>query len=235
MKKVIIFIVVALVALAVCAPVMASPGSINWWHPPTSFTAVGKVQAVDTTNGRLVVRVQLASLATRQYLGEDLTVVITPDTQLLKAKGVGFVGITLADVAIDDHVRVVGTVDRSGPGDPTYAAAHVVVRHLVPPEGLTFFAFRGPVVSVDATGRTLVAHMHLVTRALWRVLDTDFGFTVAPKARIVQWEDGAPVTLTLADVAAGDVVLAQGRIDRTDAAAPVFVIHWMRVWKAPTP
>ncbi len=232
MRKVIVFIVAALVALAVCAPAMASSSAITWWHPPTSFTVAGKVQAVDTTNSRLVLRVQLASLSAKQYLGEDMTVVVAPDAQLLKAKGVGFVKIALADIAPDDHVRVMGTVDRSGVGGPTYTAERVIMRHLVPPEGIKFFAFRGRVVSVDAAGSKLVAHLHLVTRALWQALETDFGFTVGPKARIVQWVDGAPVVITLADVAAGDTVLAKGHIDRTDPANPVFIIHWMRVWKA---
>ena len=73
-----------------------------------------------------------------------------------------------------------GTVDRSGPGEPTYTAERVIMRHLVPPEGLKFFAFRGRVVSVDAAGSKLVAHLHLVTRRCWQALETDFGFTVGP-------------------------------------------------------
>lgn len=41
--------------------------------------------------------------------------------------------------------------------------------------------------------------------------------------------DGWPVKAALADVVAGDRVYAQGGVDRSDPAAPVFMIRWMLV------
>jgi hypothetical protein len=238
MKRVLIVVAVAIATLVLCAPAFAGPSSvvvapdhISWWHPAHTFTAVGKVQAVDTANGRLVMRVWLASVGVQRFLGEDLTVVIKPDTQLLRAHAGKFRVITLADVALGDHVRVTGTIDRSMPRRPSYIAGRVVARTVVPPEALKWFAFRGPVKSVDAAAGTLVARARLVTRGLWDVVGTDTTFAVAPTARIVTWRNGQPVVLTLADVVAGDRVLAQGSIDRTDSATPVFTIHWMRVWE----
>lgn len=238
MKKLLIVAAVALAVLAFCAPALAgdpsgvvAPDNIAWWHPAHTFTAAGKVQAVDTANGRLVVRVWLASVGVQRFLGDDLTVVITPDTQLLRAHGIKFEAIKLADIALGDHVRVTGVIDRHVPRQPSYVAGRVVAQTAVPPEALKWFAFRGPVKSVDATAGRLVARPRLVTRGLWDVLGADTTFVVAPTARIVTWRAGERVILTLADVAAGDHVLAQGSIDRTDPAAPVFTIKWMRVWE----
>jgi hypothetical protein len=239
MKKALVVLAVVVVALAVCAPAFAAsgvvaPDHISWWHPAKTFTAAGKVQAVDTRNGRLVVRVWLASIGVAPYLGDDLTVVVTADTQLLRAYGNRFRSIALGDIALGDHVRVTGTIDRTVPRSPVFTANRVIARTIVAPNKIKWFAFRGPVKSVDATGGTLVARPLVVTRGLWDVLGIKTTFVVAANARIFTWQSGKPVVLTLADLAAGDHVLAQGAIDRSVPAKPVFTIEWMRVWE-PTP
>lgn len=239
MKKALVVLAVVVVALAVCAPAFAAsgvvaPDHISWWHPAKTFTAAGKVQAVDTRNGRLVVRVWLASIGVAPYLGDDLTVVVTADTQLLRAYGNRFRSIALGDIALGDHVRVTGTIDRTVPRSPVFTANRVIARTIVAPNKIKWFAFRGPVKSVDATGGTLVARPLVVTRGLWDVLGIKTTFVVAANARIFTWQSGKPVVLTLADLAAGDHVLAQGAIDRSKPATPVFTIEWMRVWE-PTP
>ncbi|MGD0998675.1 MAG: hypothetical protein ABR941_10225 [Thermoleophilia bacterium] len=239
MKKALVVLAVVVVALAVCAPAFAAsgvvaPDHISWWHPAKTFTAAGKVQAVDTRNGRLVVRVWLASIGVAPYLGDDLTVVVTADTQLLRAYGNRFRSIALGDIALGDHVRVTGTIDRSVPRSPVFTANRVIARTIVAPNKIKWFAFRGPVKSVDASGGTLVARPLVVTRGLWDVLGIKTTFVVAANARIFTWQSGKPVVLTLADLAAGDHVLAQGAIDRSVPAKPVFTIEWMRVWE-PTP
>ncbi len=236
MKKALVVLSVLVVALAVCAPAFATsgvvaPDHISWWHPATSFTAAGKVQAVDTTNGRLVVRVWLASIGVAPYLGDDLTVVVTPKTQLLHKHGRLFRAISLSDIRLGDHVRVTGAIDLSVPAVPVFTARRVVASHVVAPNQIKWFAFRGPVKSVDATGGTLVALPHLVTRGLWDVVGVKTTFVVAAGARTFTWQSGKPVVLTLADLAAGDHVLAQGSIDRSVPATPVFTIKWMRVWE----
>ena len=236
MKKALIVLAVLVVALAVCAPAFATsgvvaPDHISWWHPAHTFTAAGKAQAVDTTNGRLVVRVWLASIGVAPYLGDDLTVTVTPKTQLLRAHGNRFRGIALDDIQLGDHVRVTGSIDRSVPKQPVFTAKRVVARTVVAPDQIKWFAFRGPVKSVDATAGTIVARPLVVTRGLWDILGVKTTFVVAANARIFTWQSGKPVVLTLADLAAGDHVLAQGSIDRSVPATPVFTIKWMRVWE----
>ena len=235
MKKVLLVLAVALVALACSAPAFAATSvvpenQIQWWHPAHTFTAAGNVQAVDTTNGRLVERVTLASVGVAQYLGDDLTVVITPKTQLLRPHGRLYRSTTLAAVRLGDHVRVTGTIDMTDPAHPVYTATRVITNHVVRPDQIKWFAFRGPVKSIDTTAGTIVAWPHQVTRGLWDVIDANTTFVVAPTARIFTWVAGKPVVLTLADLTPGEHILAQGSIDRSVPAAPVFTITWMRVF-----
>jgi len=239
MKKALIALAVVLVVLACSGPAFASSGvvaenSIPWWTPAHSFTAVGNAQAVDTTNNRLVVRVTLASAGVATYLGNDLTVRIVPKTQILRHRGRLYRTIALDKVRLGDHVRVTGSIDISVPAQPVFTAGRVIATHVVQPDQIKWFAFRGPLKSIDATDSTLVARPLRVTRGLWDVIGTKTPFVVAPNARIFTWTGGKPVVLTLAELVPGERVLAQGAIDRSVPTAPVFTIKWMRVW-LPTP
>jgi hypothetical protein len=236
MKKALLVLAVFVVALAVCAPAFAqsgvvAPDHIAWWQPAHNFTAAGNAQAIDTGNGRVVVRVWLASIGVAPFLGNDLTVVVTPKTQLLRAHGNRFRGIGLGDIRLGEHLRVTGTIDRSDPKAPVYTANRIVARTVVAANQLKWFACRGPLKAVDATAGTIVVRPLVVTRGLWDVLGVKTTFVVAPHARIFTWSAGKPVVLTLADLVAGERVLAQGSIDRSVPATPVFTIKWMRVWQ----
>ena len=240
MKKALLVLAVMVVTLAIFVPAafattgVVAENHISWWTPAKSFTAAGKVEAVDATNGRLVVRVTLASIGVAPYLGDDLTVVVTPKTQLLKPHGRLFRAITMGAIRLGDHVRVTGAINLTVPAQPVFTAKRVIASHVVNPNQIKWFAFRGPVRAVDATGGTLAARPMLVTRGLWDIIGVKTTFVVAPGARIFTWLAGKPVVLTLADLAAGEHVLAQGSIDRSVPATPVFTIKWMRVWE-PTP
>ncbi len=237
MKKALLVLAVMVVALACFVPAafattgVVAENHISWWTPAKSFTAAGKVDAVDATNGRLVVRVTLASIGVAPYLGDDLTVVVTPKTQLLKPHGRLFKAITMSDIRLGDHVRVTGAIDLTVPAQPVFTANRVVATHVLNPNQIKWFAFRGPVKSIDLTGGTIVARPLLVTRGLWDVIGVKTTFVVAPTARIFTWVAGKPVVLTLADLTVGERVLAQGSIDRSVPASPVFTINWMRVWE----
>ena len=143
--------------------------------------------------------------------------------------------IQLSDIRLGDHVRVTGTIDRSDPkASPSSRPLAIVASSVVAPNQIKWFAFRGPIKAVDATAARSSPRRCVVTRGLWDVLGVKTTFVVAPNARIFTWVAGKPVVLTLAELTAGEHVLAQGSIDRSVPATPVFTIKWMRVWE-PTP
>jgi len=227
MRKVLIVALITVAALALCAPAFAWPAAMHWWAPAHDFTCVGKVKAVDATAATVTVRVHLASRGVADYLGEDLTIAVAPAAQIFKAEGDDLTPIALADVIVGEKLRVEGIVDCSA-GAPAYVGKRLVMRHL-PINDIKRFAFRGPVVAVDAVAGTLSAHLNQVTRVLSPYYHTDLGFTVAPDARVWVMKNGWPVKATLAEVKAGDRVYAQGGVERSVPATPVFTIRWMTV------
>src|ERR1035437_750661 len=125
MKKALLVLAVFVVALAVCAPAFAqsgvvAPDHISWWQPAHNFTAAGNAQAIDTGNGRVVIRVWLASIGVAPFLGNDLTVVVTPKTQLLRAHGNRFRRIGLGDIRLGEHPRAPGALGRGAPDAPAF-------------------------------------------------------------------------------------------------------------------
>ena len=113
MKKLVVVALVAVAVLAFCAPAMAWPVALQWWEPSSHFTAVGKIQAVDTTASTVTVRVHLASRGAADYLGEDLTVAVAADAQVFKAVGARLESITLGDLVVGEKLRVEGVIDYS--------------------------------------------------------------------------------------------------------------------------
>lgn len=233
MKKVLIVALIAVAALALSAPAFAWPAAMHWWAPAHNFTCVGKVKAVDATATTVTVRVHLASRGVADYLAEDLTIAVDPAAKIFKAEGDHLTPIALGDVVVGEKLRVEGVIDYSA-GTPVYVGKRLVMRHL-PINDIRRFAFRGPVVAVDAVAGTLSAHLNQVTRVLSPYFHTDLGFTVAPDARVWVMKNGWPVKATLADVVAGDRVYAQGGVHRSHPTAPVFTIHWVTVRHVSTP
>lgn len=227
MKKLIIVALVAVAVLAFCAPAIAWPFAQQWWEPSSHFTAVGKIQAVDTTASTVTIRVHLASRGVVDYLGEDLTVAVAADARVFKAVGARLESITLGDLVVGEKLRIEGVIDYSS-GTATFVGKRLVMRRL-PLNDIRRFAFRGPVTAVDAAAGTLTARMNRVTRALSPYFHATCDFVVAPDARIWVMKDGWPVKTALADVVVGDRVYAQGGADRSVPSAPVFTIRWMVV------
>jgi hypothetical protein len=227
MKKLIVVALVAIAVLVICAPAMAWPVAQKWWEPSSHFTAVGKIQAVDTTARNVTVRVHLASTGAADYLGDDLTIVVAADAHVYKAFGARLKSITLADLVVGEKLRVEGQVGYPT-GSPVFTGHRLVMRRL-PLNEIRRFAFRGPVTAVDAIAGTLTATMDKVTRALSPYYHGPCSFVVAPSARIWVMKNGWPVKATLADVVAGDRVEAQGGANRSIPSVPVFTIRWMVV------
>jgi hypothetical protein len=149
MKKLLIVALIAIAALAICAPAFAWPVAMPWWEPSQHFTAVGKIQAVDPAASTVTVRVHLASKGAADWLGEDLTVSVAKDAKIYKASGCSLQSIALGDLVVGEKLRVEGVVDCSS-GAAVYVGKRLVMRRL-PLNEIKRFAFRGPVTVVDGS------------------------------------------------------------------------------------
>jgi hypothetical protein len=226
MKRSLILVLVALLALTLCASVFAASAQAA---PAKTFTAIGKVKSVDPGASTMVVHVRLGSVGVKRFIGKDLPLTVASNAKIQLHSGRWFVKISLADLSAGDAVRVSGAINRPATGDPVYVAKHIVTGHILPWMKLKHFGFRGPVTAVDAAAGTLSAHLNAVTRALRTSLGTDFAFKVAAKARIFAIKDGKRAHITLADVNVGDKITAFGAVNRKDPNAPVFTIWWLLV------
>jgi hypothetical protein len=227
MKRLVLVTVIAVAVLAWCAPAFAWPVALPWWKPSAHFTCAGRIQAVDPTAGAVTMRVRLASRGAADYLGDDLTIVAATGAHVFKASGAAHGRISLSDLVVGEQLRVEGTIDYSS-GSAVFTGKRLVM-HRLPLDEIKRFAFRGAVTAVDAAAGTLSATMVRVTRALSPFYHADRKFVVAPDVRLWVMKNGWPVRATLADVATGDKVSAQGGADRSTPSAPVFTIRWMIV------
>jgi hypothetical protein len=224
MKKLVVVALVAIAVLVICAPAIAWPVAQKWWEPSSHFTAVGKIQAVDTTANTVTLRVHLASPGVADYLGDDLTIVVAAGAHVYKAFGARFESIALGELVVGEKLRVEGQISYPA-GSPVFTGHRLVMRRL-PLNEIRRFAFMGPVTAVDATARTLTATMDKVTRALSPYYHGPCSFVVAAGARIWVMKNGWPTKATLADVVVGDRLYAQGGADRSIPSVPVFTIRW---------
>ncbi len=178
-------------------------------------------------------RVWLASIGVAPYLGDDLTVVVTPKTQLLRAHGDRFrAHRPRRHPARRPRARDRRRSTAACPTQPVFTAKRVVAstRRGTRPD---------QVVRLPRPGQVGRRHRRHDRRPAAASSPAACGTSSAsgppswspPNARIFTWRSGKPVVLTLADLAAGEHVLAQGSIDRSVPAAPVFTIKWMRVWE----
>ena len=85
------------------------------------------------------------------------------------------------------------------------------------------FAAQTLVTSVDTSAGTVTAKLVRANRPLKSLVGSDVTFTLGEKTLIVKLEkEAGPSLITLADIAAGDRLLIHGRVDRSDASAPVY-------------
>lgn len=220
MKKLLLAVIVVTVALTLCAPAFADSA-------PAKFTCVGKIKAVDPTEGSVTVRVTLASRGVAAYLGKDLTIAVASDAKIYKARGRVLVPITLGDLLLGEKLRVSGTIDNSGEA-AAFVGQRLVMRH-VAAWHMMHFSFRGRVTAVNADAGTLTARLNRVSSVLRRAYHRRLAFEVVANARIWIMEDGLPVRATLADVVVGDRVTAQGTWRHRAGSRSVFKIRWMIV------
>jgi hypothetical protein len=198
---------VAAPAALASGPAPCDPGG-TWFD----FGLSGTVTAVDAENGVLTVAVEHGS----DGLGDSVDVVVTADTHLVRAQHHERTDITLADVAVGDHVVIFGSTDDST-GTTVYTAAVVCVR-------APCFGLVGTVTAVDTDKGVLTVAVDEASGDLTGTLD----IVVTDETRIVRAERGDharrcddETDITLADIAVGDSVGVWGTID-SSSGSPVY-------------
>ena len=98
----------------------------------TNFGCGGPLTAIDAqaSPNTITLTVNSATRALWAQLGTSLTVVVTPQTQILQESGNTTTTITLAQVVLGEKAWVSGTIDRSQ-AQPVFSATKVTV-HVLP-------------------------------------------------------------------------------------------------------
>lgn len=122
----------------------------------------------------------------------------------------------------------------------TLAAAGSGGTAVKPPVKSKPFLAKGTVVAVDATAGTLLVTVAKGSHNVKPLVGTDVTFTLAAASHIFARTIGPNGRVhlnpaTLADVTVGSKVNINGRVDRTDPSAPVYVARHIVARLAPAP
>jgi hypothetical protein len=229
MRKLLFVVAVALVALAVSVPALATGTAVHRQgvvivENRSVFDAVGPVLRVFPTAGALKMHVHLGSIGVRGHIGHTLALHVASTATVLYVDDGIAKPVSLKDVKRGQRVDVEGTVDRSVRRARLFEATKIIVRDPTPAAQLTEYACGGPVTSVSTApaAPTVTLTLRSASRALWGQIGQSFTEVVKPDTRVYKWIGGVKTTITLDQVKAGDVVWTKGTIDRTVLSAPVF-------------
>jgi hypothetical protein len=110
-KKLVTLAMIALVALLAVTPALASESGVNGGSPQ-HFSVLGTITAID--GDTITLYVLEGSRLVRPYIGQALTVQMTPATLYYEWTPDGLVPITFGDVGVGDMTNVHGTVAEDG-------------------------------------------------------------------------------------------------------------------------
>ena len=112
-----------------------------------------------------------------------------------------------------------------------FVAAHILVRHVVPVDQLTWFACCGQVTAVDTDLGTITLTVTRGTRAVHDAVGGSLTLATTATSVLRTLADGAVTTVSLSDLTVGEQIAATGSIDRTDPSTPVFDLGHGFVWR----
>mgnify|MGYP003574755591 CR=1 FL=1 len=120
-KKLAILAMVALVALVAVTPALASANGVNGASRQQFFAVLGTITAID--GDTVTVQVLEGSRLVWPYIGQALTVQVTPATLYYVWTPAGLASITFGDVQVGDKTNIHGTVAEDG----DFTASRVIV------------------------------------------------------------------------------------------------------------
>ena len=223
MRRLFLPVLLCALALGLAAQAQASPTAASRGPGHTAagqtFTCLGTVTAVDQTAGTITVTVKRASPALQGSVGQSLALTATADSVLSTRAHCVKTAVTLADVSAGELLVASGTIDATDPSAPVYDIARAMVWH---PADHVRFLCQGTVSSVDLQADALVVHVRHGSRGLRGSLGKDITIDVPASAKVFAVGHHAATLTTIGQITAGDRVVIDGRVDRTDPSAPVF-------------
>jgi hypothetical protein len=111
-KKLVVLAMVALVALVTATPGLASGNGVNGGSYRQFFSVLGTITAID--GDTITVQVLEGSRLVWPYIGQALTVQMTPTTLYYKWTPDGLLSITFSDVKVGNTTNIHGTVAEDG-------------------------------------------------------------------------------------------------------------------------
>jgi hypothetical protein len=111
LKKLLLIVAVAILALTLIPLAAAQPGHAGWQHGKAKFNLVGKVTAVDTTSGKVTIDVKAGTKSVRSIRHQQYQMALGENAKIV---WIGKDGkrqvIELADVQVGAKVEARGTV-----------------------------------------------------------------------------------------------------------------------------
>jgi hypothetical protein len=145
LKKLLLIVAVAGLALAIVPLAAAKPGHTGWKHGHAKFNLVGKVVSVDTSTasdasaGTVVIHVKAGTKTVRLLRGTDTSFVVSSKAKVRRLARHHSVAKTLADLSAGDWVKVRGTIAKVDNGDGTSTLSCTITnlkyRDLTPDSG----------------------------------------------------------------------------------------------------
>ncbi len=210
-------------------------GAACAWTPSyhARFLCQGAVSSVDLQGATLAVRVARGSSGLRGSIGKDITIDVPASAKIVALTRRSAAPTTLDQITVGDRVLIVGHADRTDPTAPVFVAAHILVRHVVPVDQLTWFSCCGQVTAVDTDLGTITLTVTRGTRAVHDAVGGSLTLATTATSVLRTLADGAVTTVSLSDLTVGEQIAATGSIDRTDPSTPVFDLGHGFVWQAP--
>jgi hypothetical protein len=205
------------------------------WVPAyhARFLCQGAVKSVDLQAGTLVVHVARGSRGLRGAMGKDITIDVPASAKIVALRRRSAAPTTIDQITVGDRLLVVGHADRTDPAAPVFVAGHVLVRHVVPIDELTWFSCCGQVAAVDPVLGTVTLTVTRGTRAVHDAVGGTLTMATTATSVLRTLADGAVTTVSLSDLPVGERIAATGTIDRTGPSAPVYDLGHGFVWQAP--
>jgi hypothetical protein len=210
-------------------------GAACVWMPSyhARFLCQGAVSSVDLQGGTLVVHVARGSSGLRGSLGKDITIDVPASAKIVALQRRAAAPTTIDQITVGDRVVIVGQADRTDPADPVFVATHILVRHVVAIDQLTWFSCNGEITAVDTDLGTITLTVARGTRAVHDAVGGTLTLATTGTSVLRTLADGAVTTVSLSELTIGERIAATGSIDRSDPSVPVYDLGHGFVWQAP--